>query len=236
MQKSKQFKIRLGASVVAAAIILLGSIYYISKNQDIFVDSFRLCAVFPSMGGLQIGDKVRFDGIDIGTVDGVRIVNDSSVIIYFLIEEQMQPFIKRGSSAMISAEGLMGSKTLSILPNAMDNRPVQPDDTLTSLQPVSVDDIINNIKITAGNAQLIAQNVAYISTKMKGGKGMVGKMMYDKRFSRNLDTAMTNFKGAQSNLEQTEESVPAENGGEKIKKGFHPFRKKNQESDSIKKE
>ena len=222
MQHSKESNLKTGGIVVTFVIVILFGVYFIGKNQKLFNDTFRLCAVFPDMGGLQIGDKVRFDGINIGEIEGVNLLSDTSVMVYFLIDEDKHKFIKKRSTAMITSEGLMGSKTLSILPADFANPPVNPDDTLVSVKPISVDDILVNIQSTANNAKLIAENFSAITGKMDKGKGMVGKLMHDKKFSKNLDTAVFNFKHVKEDLGGDEKEEPEK----KDKKLFRLFRKK----------
>src|SRR5450755_1292950 len=79
MPKEKNYKWKLGLFAVAALLLVIGAIYYIGKQKNMFGSNFHLNAVFNSVSGLKIGSNVRFGGIDIGTVDQIQLTTDTTV-------------------------------------------------------------------------------------------------------------------------------------------------------------
>src|SRR3989337_310265 len=109
---SKEFSrnIRLGIFVLAGTAFLIMLLYFIGSKQNLFGSTFRISAQFYSVNGLMPGNNVRFAGIDVGTVERVEIISDSTVSVTMLIEEKVRHYIKKNAVAIVGTDGLMGNK------------------------------------------------------------------------------------------------------------------------------
>src|SRR5688572_3289491 len=114
MSKAVGYTIRLGVFVVLGGLFFIIGIYYIGKKQRLFSDVFKVHGIFSNVSGLQIGNNVRFSGINVGTVDNIIIINDTSVMVDMIIDSQTRKFIKQDAKAFIGSEGLMGNKIINI--------------------------------------------------------------------------------------------------------------------------
>ncbi len=59
-------------------------IFIIGKQNILFNPVFKFTTTFYNIGGLQIGNNVRFSSINVGTVDNITIINDSTVRVDIL--------------------------------------------------------------------------------------------------------------------------------------------------------
>src|SRR4051812_16507207 len=109
-----KFKLRLGLFLTGGLIIFLVAIFIIGRQKNLFNPVFRLTTNFYSISGLQVGNNVRFSGINVGTVDNIKIINDSTVQVGFLVRKEIQPFIKEDCMAGIGSEGIIGDRILVI--------------------------------------------------------------------------------------------------------------------------
>src|SRR5258708_22856231 len=78
MPKEKNYKWKLGFFAVTTLIVAIGAIYYIGKQNNKFGSVFRLSALFHSVSGLKLGSNLRLGAIDIGTVDDIALVTETS--------------------------------------------------------------------------------------------------------------------------------------------------------------
>src|ERR1700693_1756781 len=101
-----KFKIRLGLFLAGGLVIFLFAIFIIGRQKNLFNPVFRLTTTFYSINGLQVGNNVRFSGINVGTVDDIKIKNDSTVQVDMLIKKEVQEFIKADCEAAIGSEGI----------------------------------------------------------------------------------------------------------------------------------
>ena len=76
MEKTVSEKIRLGLFVIVGLLIFVLAVYFIGEKQKMFGQTDQLNAVFNNVNGLQLGNNVRYSGINIGTVKEIEFVSD----------------------------------------------------------------------------------------------------------------------------------------------------------------
>ena len=73
---SQKFKVRLGIFIIGGILLFVIAIFFIGRQQNLFNPVFKVTANFFNVSGLQVGNNVRFSGINVGTVDNIIIIND----------------------------------------------------------------------------------------------------------------------------------------------------------------
>jgi phospholipid/cholesterol/gamma-HCH transport system substrate-binding protein len=194
MKKHTSNKIRLGVFVSLGIALFIAGIYFIGERQQLFRSTFRLSGVFKDVGGLQAGNNVRFSGINVGTVENISVVSDSSVRVNILIDESTRRFIKKDAIASIGSEGLMGNKTLIITPGTGGKKEIENNDTVATAVPLSIDDILVSLKTTIDNTSNITSNLSKITTTIQSGEGTIGRLLMDQSLAQNFDSSIVNLK------------------------------------------
>ncbi|MES2620594.1 MAG: MlaD family protein [Bacteroidota bacterium] len=200
-------RLRLGIFVTVAVAMFILVIYLVGGRQHMFSNTFHISGIFKDIAGLQVGNNVRFSGINIGTIDAVEIISDSTVRVDMILEKHTQKFIKADASASIGSEGLMGNKVINIVAGNPGCPPVKDGATVKTLIPVSIDQIMASLKTTADNAALITGDVAVVTGGMRTGQGAIGKLLVDSTFAKNLGQTMVNAKNATDGLNQNMEAA-----------------------------
>lgn len=194
MKKNINHKIRLGIFITLGIAVFIIAIYFIGEKQQMFRSTFRLSGVFKDVGGLQIGNNVRLSGINVGTVENVSLISDTSVIVEILIDESTRKFIKKDAIASIGSEGLMGNKVLVITPGIGSQQTIENNDVIATTQPIEIDDIIKSLKTTIDNTSSITGDLAKISTNIESGRGTIGRLMMDPIWRQNIQSTIVNLK------------------------------------------
>jgi phospholipid/cholesterol/gamma-HCH transport system substrate-binding protein len=197
-----QFKFRLGLFIIAGLGIFVLAIFIIGKQKNLFNPVFSLNANFHNVSGLQVGNNVRFSGINIGTVDDIQIVNDSTVKVKMLIKKEVQPFLKTDSQAGIGSEGIIGDKVLAISQGIASNKPVKSGQMIASVEPIETDAIMRSLKTTADNAALASNDIVGIVAKINKGEGTLGRLIQDKTMANNIDKTIVNLKKSSKSLDE----------------------------------
>src|SRR5579872_6352518 len=169
-------KIRLGIFVCSSITILIVAIYFIGQRQQLFSSTFQINGVFKDINGLQIGNNVRFSGINIGVVNNIQQLTDSTVIVDMSIDERSQKFIKKNAKAIIGTDGLMGNKIISITPGTTGKPAMVNNDIIETVQPIDINGILLNIKVCSKNIANITGNFSEIMQNVRDGNGVVGKL------------------------------------------------------------
>jgi len=207
MPKEKNYKWKLGLFSVAALVIAIAAIYYIGKQKNKFGSVLHISAIFNSVSGLKVGSNVRMGGIDIGTVDGIELVTDTSVEVQMIIQRKAQKFIKKDAKAAISSEGLMGDKVVSITAGTSGQPAIAEGDALATVKPIETDQIMASLKTSADNAAVITRNLADISSRISNGKGALGKLLKDTGLSTNISATVKNLRQGSEGLKENMEAA-----------------------------
>ncbi len=122
------------------------TIFIIGRQQNLFNPVFKLTTTFHNVSGLQVGNNVRFTGINVGIVDNIKIINDSTVQVDMLIKKDVQQFIKSDCEVAIGSEGLIGDRLLIISYGSPDAPVAEDGQQLTSKEPVETDAIMASLQ------------------------------------------------------------------------------------------
>ena len=200
-------KILLGIFVLGGLLILVVVIFLIGKQKHMFTDLYKLSTTFNNVSGLQVGNNVRFSGINIGTVDNVVITNDSTVRVDMLIDKSVQKFIKTDSEVMIGAEGIIGDKVLNITQGSNSESYAKPNQLLASTEPVETDAIMASLQITADNAAVLTYELSNMISKINNGRGLLGRLINDQSIAKNVDQTLENLKESSQGLSENMEAA-----------------------------
>ncbi|MDP2089543.1 MAG: MlaD family protein [Flavobacteriaceae bacterium] len=225
-----KFKVRLGLFVAGGLTLFVIGIFLIGKQKNLFDPVFKLTTTFNNVSGLQVGSNVRFSGINVGTVDNINIINDSTVRVNMLIKKDVKQFIKANSEVAIGSEGLIGDRLLIITQGSADALLVKAGQSLMSIEPVETDAIIASLQITAGNAEIISQQLAEIMFKINSGQGTLGRLIQDTTIAENFNQTMLNLKRSSKGLDENMEAAKHNF----LLKGY--FNKKEKEAEKKKKD
>jgi phospholipid/cholesterol/gamma-HCH transport system substrate-binding protein len=172
---------------------------------------FTLTSTFYNVSGLQVGNNIRFLGINVGTVDKISIINDSSARVDMIVKADVKPFIKQDSKVSIGSEGIIGDKIILISQGSSNGPAITKGQELLSLEPIETDAIIASLEITAGNAEIISHELAEIMININNGQGTLGRLIQDEAIADNLSQTITNlrksFKGLDENMEAAKSNI-----------------------------
>lgn len=198
----EKFKIKLGLFTLAGLLLFVLAIFIIGKKKHMFDSVFTLKSTFQNVSGLQVGNNVRFSGINVGTVDEIRIINDTTVQVEMIIEQSVQRYIKKDSKVGIGSEGIIGDRLLIISHGSPSSSMVKHNQQLASSEPVETDAIIKSLEITASNAEIISDEIAEIVNDINSGKGTLGRLIQDSAIANDLSKTMQNLKSSSGGLNQ----------------------------------
>ncbi len=228
MQKQTVNKIKLGIFITIGIALFFAGIYFIGETKKLFSSTFRISAMFKDVNGLQVGNNVRFAGINVGTIEAIEIITDTMVKVDMIVDVSTQKFIKKDAKAIIGSDGLMGNKIMNLSPGTTGKPIIENNDLIGTTIPVSMDDMLLKLKATGDNAALITEDLAAIMGNIRSGKGTIGKLFMDTVFAENLDKTIVNVKqgtkGFKQNMDAAKNSF--------LLRGF--FKKKDKKKDDKK--
>jgi phospholipid/cholesterol/gamma-HCH transport system substrate-binding protein len=196
---------RLGAFIIATLAILAVGIFIIGDRQYLFSDTYRLKAQFATVVGLDEGAEVRVGGVHSGTVRRVDLPKNPTDKITVLMDLQRSThdIIKQDSVAAIQTEGLLGNEYVSISFGGAQALNVRDGDTIASVPPLVLADIIkkadaimDSSKEAVANTTVVTANLKSISGKIDDGQGTIGALVNNKEMYDNLQTTTAGLRDA----------------------------------------
>jgi phospholipid/cholesterol/gamma-HCH transport system substrate-binding protein len=197
-----KFKLRLGLFIAGGLAFFIIAVFLIGKQKNLFNPVFKLTTTFYNVSGLQVGSNIRFSGINVGTVDNIVIINDSTVRVDMLIKQSVRQFIKADCEAGIGSAGIIGDRILIITQGSSDAPLPKDGQHIASKEPVETDAIMANLKVTADNAATISNQVAQILGKIYKGNGTLGRLLRDSTMAENINQTIVSLKKSSKGLDE----------------------------------
>lgn len=203
----ERFKFRLGLFVIGGFLLFIVAIFIIGKQNFLFDRVFTISTKFYDVSGLQVGNNVRFSGINVGTIENIQVINDTMVQVDMVVKESVRKYIKTDSEIGIGSEGIIGDKILYITHGGQKSPIIKKNQFLFSFEPISPDDILKSIEVTALNAEVITLELSEIMEKINSGRGTLGRLIQDTSIAHNLSETMKNIKSGSQGLDQNMDAV-----------------------------
>ena len=201
MEKETSNRIRLGLFVISGLILLIIGLYLIGSNRNLFGKNITLYSTFYNISGLQIGNNVRFGGIDVGTVDKMEIINDTSVRVTMSVQENLLNFIRTNSYTSIGTDGLMGNKLVNIDPGTPDAPNITDGSTLPSIKGIDTEQMLRTLNQTNDNVSIISEDLRILTGNINKSRGTLYTVLMDTTLAFSLKKTLNNLEDISQNLE-----------------------------------
>lgn len=195
MKKRITNNIKLGLFVLAGLAFLILLLYMIGRNKNLFGSTYTLKAQFANVQGLVAGNNVRYAGIEVGTVKKIYILNDTTVEVQMIVNEDMQQVIKKNAVASIGSDGLMGNKVVNIAAGDGEAAFADEGDVLATSKPIDMDEMLRTLEKTNTDVGVIASNLKNISSRLNTSNGLMA-LLEDESMPGSLKAAASNIQVA----------------------------------------
>jgi phospholipid/cholesterol/gamma-HCH transport system substrate-binding protein len=184
-----RWRVLANAGFVLAVLALAGfGVHQVAWRHWRVQPTFRLRAQFETISGLEVGHRVRLQGIDAGVVAEIipPPAPGQPVELVMRIDNRLKPLIRTDAVARIVSDGLVGAKTVELAPGHPDAPVVGELDRIASERPVDMTDLMK--KAAASLARLDAATDAAarglgelteIAGAIRRGEGSLGKLVRD---------------------------------------------------------
>jgi len=193
MKKEINRNIRLGLIVLAGTLGIIAALYYVGSRQRLFGSTIRIRAEFYNVNGLRSGNSVRFAGIDVGTVDQVEIISDSTVMVTMAIDKEACRFIRKDAIAVIGTDGIMGNRIININASHSKAPEIKEGDKLLTWRSVEMDATLQTLNKTNQNLNVISADLRAISGKLNSDQSLLN-LLLDPAVSDDVQSVITHFR------------------------------------------
>ena len=184
-------QLRVGLFVLATLIVLGVFVFYATGGGAAFARRYSLKTYLTDVAGLKPGAPVRVAGVEVGTVEGIRLTGGregtkATVEVAFRVAEAYQNYIRTDSEAFVTTEGLLGEGVLEVTPGLTGTLLKEGGIVRGSARP--------SIKEVVYNAGIMTDHLKDITASISRGEGTIGKLIRDDTLYRRIDNAAENAR------------------------------------------
>lgn len=130
------FRENAGEALIGLLVVLLAIWFtwfaWTQSGGGVKSGATRVTAIFPNVGGVNVGTDVRVAGLKVGTVTDQELDAQSyQVKVTLALDPKVK--IPVDSSAAVTSEGLLGSTYVALLPGG-STTPLKEGDVITDTQ------------------------------------------------------------------------------------------------------
>ncbi len=184
------------AGFVLAMLSLAGfGLTQVASRQWRLQRTFQIRSDFPSIGGLEVGQRVRLQGIDAGVVEAIQPPKapGGPVRLVMRVDEGLRPLIRDDAVARIMTEGVVGAKVVELVPGKADAPQLTHNGVIASEPLIEMGDLLAKaskalvrVDAVAAAAEQGLGEINLIAASIRQGQGSLGKLVQDEEAYRKL--------------------------------------------------
>jgi phospholipid/cholesterol/gamma-HCH transport system substrate-binding protein len=199
LPSQKQLKwsqLRVGLTVVFACIVLAILIFLMSGTGGWFTRKITLRSYFDNAGGLRNGAAVRLQGVDIGNVVSIRLVNKqfTPVEVTMKVVTKYHSNLRKDSHTALSTAGVLGETYIDIDSATARGPEAKDGDVLPTIERPDFNDVVRSSQGTLQNLDALLKRTDRILAFVESGQGSIGKLIYDPNLYDRLNATVNDFK------------------------------------------
>jgi phospholipid/cholesterol/gamma-HCH transport system substrate-binding protein len=168
------------ALVNAAAVLLVlmlagfGGVQVLRRHWA-WQETFPVRADFPHVGGLEVGDRVRLQGLDAGVVEAIAppAAPGGPIRLTMRLDDRLRPLVRGDATARIVTQGVVGSKVLELVPGRPDAPPLAPGQALRAEAPRELADLLADAQAMMADAQRSLERLDAVAVAAEAGLGEI---------------------------------------------------------------
>jgi len=174
--------------VLAVLGVVAFGVRQVSRRNWAWQPTFHARAGFSTIGGVEVGAKVRVQGIDAGVIESIAPPGapGGPVVLRFRLDERLHPLVRTDARARIVPQGVVGAKVVEIVPGRA-NAPALADDGILPVEaPIELADLLKQATDSLRRVDAVTLaaekglgEITAIASSIREGKGSLGKFVRD---------------------------------------------------------
>jgi phospholipid/cholesterol/gamma-HCH transport system substrate-binding protein len=190
----------LQASLLGVAVLtLLGlgtlGLFAVGSQHWPGNNSFTIQVGFPNVRGVEVGTRVRVQGIDAGEVEALQVpaTPGTPVVLRLRLDGKVRQLVRTDAVAQILNEGMIGGKVVELAPGSPEAAAVEPGALIASRPTVELTDLVAQVD---GLVQAVRR-----------GEGSMGKLVKDDRLYEGLVDTLHQGRLALESIQQDADAL-----------------------------
>ena len=177
--------------------VLAVGIFYVTGGKFLG-PKYRLVTYLPEVSGLAAGAPVRVDGVEVGNVESIRLVQptpgkpldkNKNIEVWLRVDRSFQKDILTDSVASLVTEGLLGNRYVNVS-RGFTGVPLSEKGELPGTEEKAMKEVVERSADVLGNLQALSQEVQDMIAGVRRGEGTIGKLLTDDQAYRHLNNVL----------------------------------------------
>lgn len=180
MQRNSPPTARVGFLVLVALVLLAAAVFLIGEQNNLFRPMNHYWIAFDSASGLQAGNPVQLNGVDVGRVEDIVLPEDPSIHqlrVKIAVDSRYAARIRKDSEARIKTLGLLGDKYVEIGSGSEEVPKISDGGQVQAAPATNIDRMIASGGDAVENIVAISVSLARILERLERGEGVLGQLL-----------------------------------------------------------
>lgn len=206
---------RVGLLVVSAVTVLAVGILLIGEQSNLFSRKNGYTIAFANVGGLNSGNPVQLEGVEVGTVQRIVLPTDAEsteLEVTIEVDRRYAERIREDSMARIKTLGLLGDKFVDLTAGSAAAPVIPPGGQIPAAPPTNVDKLVASGEDVMDNVVQISADLRNVLRRMERGEGLLGELTTDseagKRVTDSIVETMATVERVANEIETGDGTLP----------------------------
>lgn len=203
---------RVGLLVLVAVVIVVVGVLLIGEQNQLFRTKAEYYILFNNVSGLQAGNPVQLNGVDVGRVQEVVLPAEpgkNDIRVDITVDQRYASRVREDSVASIKTLGLLGDKFIELSSGSPDVPPLPEGGQIPTAPTTSIDELLSSGENLMDNVIAISFSLRTILGRMEQGEGILGRLTVD---TPEAEALITSFRGTMTAVEQVAEKLDTGEG------------------------
>jgi phospholipid/cholesterol/gamma-HCH transport system substrate-binding protein len=172
-------RFRVGIVVLIALFFTVIGVFMVGKRANLFKAKWPYETHFDSASGLVVGNPVRLNGVNVGSVLEVNLSpqpGDQSVRVVYEVDRRVAPRLRTGTLASIKTIGLLGDKYIDLAGGTSAQEQIQIGGDIKAAQGTGIEQLLEGGGDLLTDLSAIARSLKNILGRTEKGEGFLGSI------------------------------------------------------------
>lgn len=176
--------LRVGLLVTVALIVLAAGIFLLGDKANLFTAKNEYYSLFPSVEGLNPGNPVQLNGVEVGTVQTITLPEspgEREIRVDLAIDQRYSGRIRSDSIARIKTLGLLGDKYVQVTTGSPGADEIPSGSEIPVSSPPGMEALMASGQDVITDVNAIAGSLRRLLSRVEQGEGVVGELVADQQ-------------------------------------------------------
>jgi len=205
-------QLRVGITVLAALITLAVLIFLMTGTTGLFTKKLLVKAYVDNASGLRVGAPVRLEGVDIGNVAKIRVVEHPPnpaipVEIGMKITTKYKESMSKQCTLALTTAGVLGETFVDLDCRGARGAGLENGDVLATHPTPQFQDVVRAGQSTLDNVNVLVKQLSEIVNYIQSGQGSIGKIIYDTQLYDRANATVSQLQQLATELNSTNGTI-----------------------------